>query len=301
MTRSWWYAFFIYLVVHYGVIFMTSPASTFPPPMLWEFIVRMLVFFTYGAVAGYFQAAAVGSPVLVPVHSFKRDVPHYGPIVSTVSIVWGLQVLMHALGRTQDHNPFPGSLGTAGDWIVFVIFLLLILTTLVWTYWWPNQFAQVGPYRFSLGFRYRDRPDHSMIVEFILFVLVFPLAPQIIWDFLVLDPNNWANLAAGGLTLGVEVILYAATYFWGRFRLLDQRFFTPQKSLVSWFEYVIILAATQIGTGLAYLIAAEFLADLAELNVFLIVTTIVVIVSAAVLGPYLRRRPRAKRFYRVKR
>ncbi len=301
VTRSWWFAFFIFQVIHYGVVWMTSAASTFPILMMWEFLVRMLVFFTYGAVAGFFQASAVGSPVLIPVHSFKGETAHYGPIVATVSIVWGLQVFMHAVGATQVHNPFPGSLGEAGDWIVFVSFLLLFLTTIVWTYWWPNQFAQVGPYRFSLGFRYRDRPDHTMIPEFILFVLAFPLVPQALWDFLVLPPTSWSNLAAGGLTLAAEAVLYAATYFWGRFRLLDQRFFTPQKSLVSWFEYVIILAATQIGSGLAYLIAAEFLADLSELNVFLIITTLVIIVSALVIGPVLRRRPRAKRFYRVKR
>ncbi len=299
VTKSYWYATFIFSFIHYATLFLTHPVSNAPPLMQFDFLVRMLIFVLYGSIAGLFWSAALGAQVLVPVHSFKGEHVNFGPILSTTVLVWAIQAVAHATGATQVHNPFPGSLGVAGDWILFAVYVLLFAVVMVWTWLWPTGFVKLGTMKFSLAFRYRNRSDNFMAVEFLLFTLVLPLFPQIFWDYLVLPPINWSQIAAGTLTLVLEVLVYVGTYFWGRWRRLDTTFFDPENSRVSWGEWILAVGGLQIAFGIAYLIAAEFLDDLAALNIFLGVTTVLVIAGSIGLGHWLRTRPRAK-LYRKK-
>lgn len=301
VAKSYWYPFFIFLVVHFGTLFLTHPVSNAPPLMQFNFVVRMVYYFQIGAIGGLFWSAALGAPVLVPVHSFHGEHIHLGPIVSTTVLVWSIQAAAHAVGATQVHNPFPGSLGVAGDWIMFAVYILLLAVVIVWTWFFPNGFVKLGTMKFSLAFRYRDRSDNFLAVEFLLFTLVLPLAPQTAWDFLVLPPTNWSQIAAGTLTLGLEVLVWAGTYFWGRWRKLNKTFFSAENSRVSWGEWILAVGGLQIVSGVAYLVAAEFLDDFAALNIFLSVTTVIVIAGAVGLGHWLRTRPRAKLYRRLHR
>ena len=289
VLRNFFFGFFIFVVIHYGIIWMTGGFALMPPLMMYNFIVRMLAFFGYGAISGYFLSWSMGHPPLIASHDFDKVRAHPAPMITAISIVWAFHQFMYAIGATQVHAPFPGSLGTAGDWFVVVAFSILFLSVFFLT--WTNANT-------VLSFSYLDlaRKHSYLNAEYIL-MLVLVLGPQAIWDFFPLAPPDglgWLHWQAAILTLGIEVVVWIAVYLWFlHVRHVDETIFTPQRSLVTWMEYVIIVGVTQLITGAAYAAAAEFLVDLQELGYFLLGTSIVIIIESVIIYFWLRRRDRA--------
>ena len=289
MLRNFFFGFFIFVTIHYGIVWMTGGFALMPPLMMFNFIVRMLAFFGYGAISGYFLSWSMGHPVLIASHDFDGVRAHPAPMLVAISIVWGMHQFMHAIGATQVHAPFPGSLGTAGDWVVVAAFVLVFLTIFFLT--WTNTVSV-----FSFNYLNLARKHSYLNAEFII-LLVLVLGPQAIWDFLPLPPPNglgWLHWQAAALTLGIELVVWIGMYLWFKnYRRVDETIFAPKRSLVSWMEYVIIVGLTQILTGAAYAVAAEFLVDLLELNWFLLGTTLVILIEAVIIYFWLRRRDRS--------
>ena len=289
MLRNFFFGFFIFVAIHYGIIWMTGGFALMPPLMMYNFIVRMLAFFGYGAISGYFLSWAMGHPPLIASHDYDNVRAHPAPMLVAVSIVWGFHQFMHAIGATQVHAPFPGSLGTAGDWLVVAAFAILFLTVFFLT--WTNTISV-----FSFSYLNLSRKHAYLNAEFII-LLALVLGPQAIWDFFPLPPPDglgWLHWQAAALTLGIELVVWIAMYLWFRYyRRVDETLFTPRRSLVTWMEYVIIVGLTQILTGAAYAVAAEFLVDLLELNFFLLGTTVVILIESVIIYFWLRGRKRA--------
>ncbi len=289
MLRNFFFGFFFFVAIHYGIIWMTGGAALMPPLMMYNFIVRMLAFFGYGAISGYFLSWAMGHPPLIASHDYDGVRAHPAPMLTAISIVWGLHQFMYAIGATQVHAPFPGSLGTVGDWIVFAVFAIIFLTVFFLT--WTNTLSV-----FSFNYLTLARKHSYLNAEYII-MMVLVLGPQTIWDFFPLPPPNglgWLHWQAAALTLGIEVAMWIVVYLWFlRVRHVDETLFTPQRSLVTWMEYVIIVGVTQLITGSAYALAAEFLVDLQELGFFLLGTTVVILIESVIIYFWLRRRDRA--------
>ncbi len=289
VLRNFFFGFFIFVTIHYGIIWMTGGPALMPPLMMYNFIVRMLAFFGYGAISGYFLSWAMGNPPLIASHDYDQVRAHPAPMLTAISIVWGTHQFMYAIGATQVHAPFPGGLGTVGDWLVVVAFSIIFLTVFFLT--WTNTISV-----FSFNYLGLSRQHAYLNAEYII-MLALVLGPQAIWDFFPLpapDGLGWLHWQAAALTLGVEVVIWIVVYFWFlRVRRVDETLFTPKRSLVTWMEYVIIVGVTQLITGAAYAVAAEFLADLQELGYFLLGTTLVILIESVIIYFWLRRRERA--------
>jgi len=218
----------------------------------------MLVVFTYGTVASYGTKWAQGNPVLIPVHGFEDSRAHAGPFLAILSIIWGIQYLMFAVGKATEDVAFPGGFNNAGDWIVFAAFVALFLLTLGLT------LARVTS---PFSWMYRGEGPQPRIVWYIFSLIMF-LAPQALWDFLVLPPFNWAQWTAGILTLGVELVAWIVFYLVSRFWLnLHVTDFAPEKSLVRLWEFSVLTGGLQILSGIAYVITAEFVSGTTALNI----------------------------------
>ena len=261
---NYFYPWFIFCLIHYTIVWETSPANQMPPVMMWEFLVRMAFIFIWGSLAGLGVAAAMRTRALVPSHTFHAGWPRLGVWFATFGLIEGTRAVMTLIGvrwAHEDFGPDPSLTETRVLWIflliLYVAFLAAPIVVTLVKYDKKNILQWIN-------ITYRDGYLNVLSVDYIV-ALILVLAPQALWDFLVLAPANWGQLSAGALTLIVELIAWVAIYFWFvRFRNINETHFSREHSMVCFGEFVLIVGGLQVLSGIVYMIAAEFLNTMIE-------------------------------------
>lgn len=257
LNDNHFYAFFVFMIIHFLIIWQTAGVVAWPALMQWEFIGRMSFIYFWGALAGISVAIAVRTRALIPGHTTIGRQPRLGLLLATLCIFFGIRSVMILTGKTRDAAPFLPDPANPSTRIVFWVTVGLtaagFITIMVLTY-----LQLKSKYLTSwLALSYRDNYMSSLIVDYCV-ALALVLSPQALWDFLVLAPYNWSQLWAGILTVGIELVVWVAIYLWfTRFRKIDTTHFSPQHSMVSFLEFCLMVGGTQIVNGVFYMIAAE--------------------------------------------
>ena len=259
LNDNYFYPFFVFLVVHYLIVWQTMGVVAAPDLMQWEFIGRMAFIYFWGAVAGIAASIAMRTRPLIPGHTFHRGAVSLGLFLATVAIFTGIRSVMILTGQTRVAAPFdPDPADTATQviyGIVIAISAIGFIAVVALTYA-DRKVRDVWSW---FAIRYIDDFYNSYIVDYIV-ALVLILSPQALWDFLVLPPTNWPQLPAGGLTIFVELLVWVAIYAWFTFfRRINTTHFSSQRSIVSFGYFCLFVGGTQIANGIYYLILAEFL------------------------------------------
>lgn len=270
---------------------MTSSANQLTGADTFDPVVRRPHFVLYGAAAGYAVAAAVGSRVLIPVHDFAGKRVHLAGPLSLVSVGCSVYALATATGLTQVFEPFGDWSGNRAGEIVFfsVMFVVLVavLGSVLYTSW-------RGIHRCPMAYRYRDsgilamgHPPSRFAAEAAV-TLTLLVSPHLIWIFTAHDPVGWPQYFGGLIAFGVEAIAWVAIWRLAQDRYdMENTYFSPVQSRVSWANFVAVTASVHLGSMLVYLITASFATTGLSTEILLIFTTVGTFVVALLTWLFL--------------
>ena len=254
---NFFFAFFPFLYFHYTITWVLSPVNQLPPTDMAAFIMSMAFAFSYGAFGGVAHVYALRIRALVPTQTFLNKRPHLGAILLVYGAVIGVRGAAIQSGAANVHDDFfsfSGS-GSFGYWFAFVggsfVFVSVLLLTC------RVQRPKNVMMWFTIS--YPDNLADHVISDYIIAAIAL-LVPQAAWNFLVLDPHLWTSPQAGAVTLGIEVVVWIAIYFWfTRVRKTAALHFSHAQSYVTFLEFVLIAGITQVGSGVIYLILDVFM------------------------------------------
>lgn len=285
-----------------AMTWMTSSANQLTGADTFDFVVRQPHFVLYGAAAGYAIAAAVGSRVIIPVHSFAGKRAHLAGPLSLISVSCAAYALATATGLTKVHEPFGDwASNPVGEavlfWVMFAV-LVVIFVSILFTSWRGSSCP--------LSYRYRDggvrsdaHPPSRFAAESVI-ALTLLIAPHFIWIYTTHPPVGWPQYTGGLIALGVEVVVWIAVWRLSQERYdMEMTYFGTDQSRMSWANFVAVVAGVHIGSMVAYIISASFL-DTGLATEILIITTTLVTIAVAILAwllltPAFTERPLRKR------
>lgn len=295
VTRDFAAMFVPFAVIAQAMVWMTSDANSLVGAATFDFVVRRASYAVYGAVAGYAVAAALGTRVLVPVHSFVGKRVHWAGPVSLLSVSYGVYALATGTGLTQAHLPFgdqawdsDGSL--ALFWIIFVL-MLFVAGSVAWTSWH-------GIAGCPMAYRYRDggikprqqqspHPASRFAAEAAL-ALALLIAPHFIWIYTSLPPVGWPQYVGGSIALGVVALFWIALWRGAQDRYgMEMSYFHVDESRVSWTAFAAVVGGVHFCSMIAYIIVGAFTSTALASEITLIVTTAVTIVVAVLAWLFL--------------
>lgn len=259
LNDNYFYAWFIFALIHYTIVWETSAANQMPPLMMWEFLVRMAYVYAWGTFAGIAIAVAMRTRAQIPGHTMRRGWPRLGLFLATLNIISGIKLVFTLTGARRVHEDFgpdPALLETQIPvWILLIANIASFIAVMVLTY--MNR--RTADFWSWLAITYRDNYHNYLIIDYIV-AMILILSPQAIWDFLVLPPTSWTQIEAGVLTLAVEIGVWVAIFYWFTlFRQINKTHFAREHSLVWFGEYVLIVGGLHVLSGIVYIIGAEFL------------------------------------------
>ena len=249
---NFFFVFFPFLYFHYTVTWVLSPVNQLPATDMAEFIMEMAFAFSYGAFGGLAHVYALRIRALVPTDTFRDKRPHLGAVLLVYGAVIGVRGAVIQSGAANVHDDFFSFSGEGafGYWLAAVggslVFALVFLLTC--------RVQRPKNVLLWLTMSYPDNLADHVISDYVAAAIAL-LVPQAAWNFLVLDPFLWTSLQAGALTLGIEVLVWVAIYFWfTRVRKVAALHFSRTQSYVSFLEFVLIAGLTQLGSGIIYLV-----------------------------------------------
>ena len=288
-SRSAFFPWFAWTVIHYGIIWMTDPVNTLSALEQYDFMFEYLLVYAQGVLAGVAFAWAFGTPHLIPEHTFDRKRPAYGVFLLTIAIIFAIRAIMIATGQYTKFTNFPAGNQTvhgvaAAVWIALGIFVFVVSyigTKLPILRWFViSQQRDAG----------LPREYDRILPDFVL-ALAALLSTQAIWDFLSPPRTDYILWSVGAVTVTLQTIVWGAIYIWfSKVRRIQENLFSSDNSVISWEVFCIFNAVAYLLVGVTWIITLELTDN--ERTGRLVINLILAALSAAaiVLFLFLRKR-----------
>lgn len=274
-TRDVLASFLPLTAIMVSLTWMSSDANQETGADTFDHVVRRLTFMLYGALAGFAIAAATGTRVFIPMHTFSGKNPHWAGVLSIVSASFIPYTLAVAVGWAEPLTEWDGNTSGRQAWysILFAV-LVFILGSVLITSWW-------GWHRCPMAYRYGDsglyaneHPPSRFATESALCVTLLS-ASHLIWIYTTYPPVSWPQYAGGIIVLGFKAALWIAIWRFGAKRYdMDGTHFHPTRSWVSWRQFIGVLAFVDLASTFVWIFVAMFSTTGLSAELALLFTTV---------------------------